>query len=175
LSRLALLVFTSVLAAGCGSPRPRPTLGPDDRGPGPLEVESAVSDLDRELDDLEPWGSHLPRSRDFPDLPLVRVAAVEDLGRTEADLDAIRDRLEQALRDHRRLRLVADENAVPEVLRDDAPPRDPEDDPLQPRIEPRAPARAGLLLRAWTDRAGRLQLELRDLVLDERLARARTR
>ncbi len=172
----ALLLVACLLLAGCGSPRPRPTLGPGpERGPGPFEVESAVTDLDGELDGLSPWGSHLPRSRDFPDLPLVRVAEVEDLGRTGADVDAIRDRLDAALRDHRRLRLVADENAVPEVLRDGAAPRDPEEDPLTPRPDPRTPAKAGLLLRAWTDRSGRLQLELRDLVLDQRLARARTR
>jgi hypothetical protein len=95
----------------------------------------------------------------------VRVESVEDLGRTGADMDALTRSLEQELRRVRLGRLSTDEEAVPGWLREgeEPPPRG---------SELRKP---GLQLKAWTDRNGRLVLELRDLIAEDRLARARSR
>lgn len=170
--RLVLLVAALALSPGCvQSARPRT---PEPRhGSGladPEVVSSAVTDLGRRLEkETLPWPAHLPRSRDFPELPLARVEQVEDLGRTGADTDVLTRSLEQEVRRLRLVRLSVDEEAVPTWLRhgpgEDAPP----------------PARGkelnkpGLLLRAFTDRGGRLRLELHDVITGDRVARARSR
>jgi hypothetical protein len=170
--RLVLLVAALALAPGCvqaarpRAPEPRHGSGLAD----PEVVSSAVTDLGHRLEkEALPWPAHLPRSRDFPELPLARVEQVEDLGRTGADTDVLTRSLEQEVRRLRLVRLSVDEEAVPAWLRDgpgeDAPP----------------PARGkelnkpGLLLRAFTDRGGRLRLELHDVITGDRVARARSR
>lgn len=137
----------------------------------PEVVSSAVADLGRRLaKDALPWSSHLPRSRDFPELPLARVEQVEDLGRTGANTDTLTRSLEQELRRQRLMRLAVDEEAVPGWLRDEpAPP------PPPPPARGKELNKPGLLVRAFTDRGGRLRLELHDLVTGHRLARARSR
>lgn len=167
---LALALLTAAL---CGCVRAQRAPGAEIRHqsglPDPEVVSSAVTDLGRRLEKKKalPWPAHLPRSRDFPELPLTRVEQVEDLGRTGADTDTLTRSLEQELRRLRLVRLSIDEEAVPTWLRDE-PAREP-----PPRGEELN--KPGLLLRAFTDRGGRLWLELHDQVTGERVVRACSR
>lgn len=195
----AALSFALLLTA-CAAPRDEVVVERDRRHrlPDPEVVTSAVRRLgDVVKAELLPWPPHLPRSRDFPELPLVRVEEVEDLGRTGADVEALTRTLEHELRRQRILRLSIDEEAVPTWLREPAPTAadqaadDPAADdatagdavgeaapPLRTPERARGdddPTKPGLRLKAWTDRAGRLRIELEDLVTGERLTRARSR
>lgn len=174
-TRLALLAGI-VLSACAARQEVTGERDPRHRLPDPDVVTSAVRRLGQAVrDELQPWPSHLPRSRDFPELPLVRVEQVEDLGRTGADTDALTRTLEHELRRQRLLRLSIDEEAVPTWLREE-PPSIPRQEPAgPPRPAADEPTKPGLRLKAWTDRVGRLRLELEDLVTGERLTRARSR
>lgn len=189
MSRLVALLLVTALATACAAPA-EVTIERDRRHrlPDPEVVTSAVRRLGEAVrQELLPWPGHLPRSRDFPELPLVRVEEVEDLGRTGADTDALTRTLEHELRRQRLLRLSIDEEAVPLWLREppaaakpaDGDPVTADGDPVAPAARPAAtdgdPTKPGLRLKAWTDRAGRLRLELEDLVTGERLSRARSR
>jgi len=158
--------------AGCARSQrsPEPDLRHGSGLPDPGVVSSAVGDLGRRLEkDALPWEPHLPRSHDFPELPLVRVEQVEDLGRTGADTDTLTRSLEEELRHQRLMRLAVDEEAVPTWLRDDPGPD------TAPADRGKELNKPGLLLKAFTDRGGRLRLELRDLITGRRVARARSR
>lgn len=175
----APVLLAAVLASACAGPRDV-TVELDRRVAvtDPELVPSAVRRLaERVREELLPWPKHLPRSRDFPELPLVRVDPVEDLGRTGADPEALTRRLEHELRGLRLMRLSSDEEAVPPWLREPAGGDDERDRSAPPAVVVGAdePAKPGLRLRAWTDRAGRLRAELEDLVTGERLARVRSR
>lgn len=182
MSRFVALLLVTALATACAAPA-EVTIERDRRHrlPDPEVVTSAVRRLGEAVrQELLPWPGHLPRSRDFPELPLVRVEEVEDLGRTGADTDALTRTLEHELRRQRLLRLSIDEEAVPPWLREPPAAAKPaDDDPAAPSARPAVsdgdPTKPGLRLKAWTDRAGRLRLELEDLVTGERLSRARSR
>lgn len=173
----AWVLLVALLLAGCAQPRPRvePALRHPTGLPDTEAVASAVARLAEavreELDQGDEdrprgWPSHLPRSRDFPELPLARVATVEDLGKTGADLEGLTRAVEQELRRARLVRLSVDEEAVPGWLREE---------PGAPPARGAEHRKPGLLVKGWTDRAGRLVLELDDLVIDETVARARSR
>jgi hypothetical protein len=173
------LLLACLLLAGCeGSERHdvdarRPR---SHRRLGDADVAAAVRDLVDTLreEGIPPWPGHLPRSRDFPELPLVRVGEAEDLGRVRADVDGLTRALEREVRQQRLLRLSTDEEAVPPSLREEPLEPAPQGEPdIAPDPEPRR--KPGLLLRAWTDEEGRLRLELKDLVTGKRLVRARSR
>lgn len=183
MNRSVTLLLACLLLIACAAPA-EVTIERDRRHrlPDPEVVTSAVRRLGEVVrEQLLPWPQHLPRSRDFPELPLVRVEQVEDLGRTGADTDALTRTLEHELRRQRLLRLSIDEDAVPPWLRGSPQPEESGGDPAAAPARPAAtdgdpdPTKPGLRLRAWTDRAGRLRLELEDLVTGERLTRARSR
>lgn len=99
------------------------------------------------------WPAHLARSRDFPELPLVELTPVEDRAGHGISTRALTRALEKSLREHKSLRFLADEKAVPAFLR--------EGTAQQPRTKP---PRAGLRLRAWLGKDGRFYIELEDRV-----------
>lgn len=175
------LLLAASLLAGCvvGERRREPELRHGSGLPDPQVVASAVERLEErvreELDDDHDrgWPEHLPRSRDFPELPLVRVEQAEDLGRTGADMDALTRALEHELRRVRLVRLSTDEESVPGWLREGEP--DEGGGPPTPPARGAEVRKPGLQLKSWTDRAGRLVLELRDLITDDRVARVRSR
>ncbi|MCO5172229.1 MAG: hypothetical protein M9894_38520 [Planctomycetes bacterium] len=170
MSRLPLLVVAALLC-GC-KVHDRPVEPPLRHASGlrdPEVVTSAVRSLaEAARREVVPWPAHLPRSRDFPELPLLRVSEVEDLGRTGADVAALTRAVEHEVRRQRFVRLSIDEEAVPAWL------REPPDGKAAPPAR-EAPPRAALLLRAWTDRSGRLRLELQDLVTGRPLVKATSR
>lgn len=178
---IRLFLLTATLGLSACKVHDRPADPPLRHGSGlrdPEVVTSAVRDLAEAVRrDVVPWPAHLPRSRDFPELPLLRVAEVEDLGRTGADVGALTRSLEHEVRRQRFARLSIDEEAVPPWLRE--PPAEGGDaapgggQAAAPAREERA--KPGLLLRCWTDRGGRLRLELEDLVTSRRVVRAASR
>src|SRR5690606_20474857 len=99
------------------------------------------------LSELPSWPEGVSRSRDFPELALVDVRPVEDRAELGADVELLLRTLEESLRAAGQLRLVADELAVPEFLREEPPP---EGEEPRARAEPAA-AGAGepLLLESW--------------------------
>lgn len=112
--------------------------------PGPSQVRQAAARLgDALLRRFPPWPPDLARSQDFPQLPLVEIAPVQDRSGRLADRDLLARTLADALRARRNLRLLADERAVPPALRDDPTPRD---------------AVASLVVRGRAGRDGRFHL-----------------
>lgn len=170
----ALLLLTGplVLLGGCSSgPHDDPDLEPGRHAlekPKPTHVREAVDELGvliRRHYDV--WPEHVARSRDFPDLPLVELPPVEDRSDLRVDTRGLFLALEEAVRGQGRLRLLADELAVPPSLREG------EDEP--DADAPPEPA-ATLRLVGWVDTVGRFRLELHDLVREgEVLLRARSR
>ncbi|MGE0708003.1 MAG: hypothetical protein AB7N76_14905 [Planctomycetota bacterium] len=148
--RLLLLAALGALAA-CSSPPPAsPPAQAASDPPGPTEVRQAYARLHDGLSQLAGWPpEHLTRSRPFPELPLVRLAALEDRGAWGVEVPVLQRTLEKAVQDGHLLRLDRDERAVPEFLREEGSP---------------PPAAPSLELSSWAGRDGRLHLELRDLV-----------
>lgn len=149
LALLGALLLGGALMSGCSHGNRPVTPRPLARPPGQVEVEEAASELSDRIRRLYPgggWPPHLPRSQDFPTLPLVAVEPFEDEKRSGADLTALQAQLEEALRREHLVRLEADEMAVPPSLREAAAVSAP----------------AGLVLRAWVDPARRVRLALED-------------
>jgi hypothetical protein len=165
--RALLLVLALLLAAFGGCAREKRPAAKPPRSPGEIEVEEAAEELAARVRRLYPgggWPPHLPRSHDFPALPLVRLDPPRDPSGTGADLEAMRALLEEAIRRERLLRLEADELAVPPSLREE------EGGWPGPAAES-----AGLVLRMWIDGARRVRLSLEDQVRGEVLVVARSR
>jgi hypothetical protein len=153
--RTVIAAALGLALAGCAGPRPA-ARGPDPTEarwsgppPGPPQVRQAAAWLHDELvRRFPPWPEGVARSTDFPELPLVEVRPVRDRAGWGLDADLLLRTLEASLQGEKQLRLLEDERAVPEFLRDGAAA---------------APASVGapLVLESWIPADGRLHLELR--------------
>lgn len=150
----ALVALLGAAATACSRGHREVTPRPIARAPGKLELEEAAGELTNRIRRLYPrggWPPHLPRSQDFPALPLVVILAWEDENQSGADLTALQAELEEAIRREHLLRLEADELAVPPSLREgDSGWPGPTSQP------------AGLVLRVWIDPARRIRIALED-------------
>lgn len=152
--RPALLLALATLL-GCASPRaPDPEL-PSGVAPGPTQVRQAASRLHAALREQEGWvPAEAAQSKTVEGLVLVELLPSEDRGAWGVDLDLLRLTLEKAVRDGHLLRLLRDEQAVPDFLRE----------------EGEAPAtQASLVLASWAGEDGRFHLVLRDADAKETL------
>ncbi len=158
---LALLLVTCAVAPGCARPRraralPDPALARwTGAPPGPAQVRQAAAWLHDELvRRYPPWPEGMVRSRDFPALPLVDVLPVQDGGRWGLDTGLLQRTLEETVRTDGLLRLAADEQAVPDFLREA---------PAEPAAEGEAaaPAEPSLVLQGWAAADGKFHLVLR--------------
>lgn len=156
---LIACALSAATVAGCASPPPRvPT--PRGEAPGPTQVRQAVARLHDTLAKQEGWpAAHLTRSRDFPELALLKTTPFEDRGRWGVELETLQRTLEKAIREGFVLRLQRDEAAVPEWLRDKP---EGEGSEVAPPAGEGIPDGPSLELRAWAGGDARIHLELVD-------------
>lgn len=154
--RAALLSGLLLALAGCASappPRDDPSLP---RPPGVAQVRQASSRLHASIRSglSGRWPARLTRSLDFPELPLVRRPALRDLGAWSANKRELEEALDAEVRREGELRLAVDEAAVPDWLREPAPPG--EEGELESGPTP------SLTLESWLSSEGRIGLRLRE-------------
>lgn len=154
--RAALLLALGLLLglpSGCASaPPPDPEL-PSGVAPGPTQVRQATSRLHAALREQEGWApAEAVRSQTVEGLVLVELLPTEDRGAWGVDLDLLRLTLEKAVRDGHLLRLLRDERAVPDFLREEG----------EGEQGQAPPAHATLVLDSWAGQDGRFHLVLRE-------------
>ncbi|HBP21733.1 MAG TPA: hypothetical protein DEA08_28610 [Planctomycetes bacterium] len=147
--RLALLLALATLL-GCASTRPADPTLPSGVAPGPTQVRQASSRLHAALREQEGWApAAAARSQTVEGLVLVELLPSEDRGAWGVDLDLLRLTLEKAVRDGHLLRLLRDERAVPDFLREEGEAETPA-------------AHASLVIESWAGEDGRFHLVLRE-------------
>lgn len=152
---LGSLLLGPLLLIGCASPeatRRDPELP---RPPGVAQVRQASARLHTLLRAglAGRWPARLKRSRDFPELPLVRRPPLRDLGAWAADRSDLEAALDAELRREKELRLELDEAAVPAWLREDEP-----QDADSAEGAPQPP----LTLESWLSSSGKIGLRLKE-------------
>lgn len=150
-----LILAPALILVGCASAPPPSSEDPNlPRPPGVAQVRQASSRLHASIRAglSGRWPSRLTRSRDFPELPLVRRPALRDLGAWAADRAELEAALDAELRREGLMRLAVDEAAVPEWLREPTP----EGDELE------SSPGASLTLESWLSSEGRIGLRLRE-------------
>ena len=150
-----LIWALALLLVGCASSEPRQSDDPNlPRPPGVAQVRQASARLHASIRAglSGHWPARLTRSRDFPELPLVRRSGLRDLGAWAADRAELEAALDAELRREGLLRLAVDEAAVPDWLRQPAP----EEGELESSPGP------SLTLESWLSSEGRIGLRLRE-------------